>query len=590
MIVVAGCTGDLSKKKIFPAINKVFRRALGRCMGGEYAARELDQEDGTLSSSTSAHNLSKYSPITHANPVDVLEKKRYLEATESRIFSNKLPQSDILKNNNIYIPRIIGYARSSLTLKEFIHRIDPNVSYLKETVERIEYYSGEYDQMVENIYKIANDADMSQKRVYFYLAVPPETYPGILKSIQEKIKSGKFRNMPLPTVLIEKPIGVSLDTFNELKACMSDDSDVFLCVDHYLFKNVLVKYRGIFNESILKKLIQPGWIEGVKGYFNETIGVEGRESYYNTSGACRDVLQNHLLLAVATVLAGNNTRLSILQEIESLSKEKVVFGVYSEYYNVITQAHEIPKEVRATHSETSLDRVVKDLKTSKLSSAEKGQPTNADVKETFIRTETMIKGPWDIPLKMTAGKKMPSHFVAVILMMSPSAILFIAKQETSSKDYENPELLEIIIKSLEKSKECAVGTESSETEDSRTPSPKETYSISTDESVDVSEESADDTEKPKRINPSSLITGKIKIKITPKESISIEIKYKKKLAKKINIAIPNSEDRIDAYEHLFTQLIFESQRSGFSPLSEIQEQWRIVNPILDHPEIARISY
>ncbi|KAI5192640.1 glucose-6-phosphate 1-dehydrogenase [Nematocida minor] len=585
MLVIAGCTGDLSKKKIFPAINKVFRRRLSECTGGAYAETELNQTDGTLSSSTSAHNLSKYSPITIANPEDPVNTKKYVEATASRILHRKMKQGDILKNNGIIIPRIMGYARSQLSTVDFIRRIDPSIVYLKETVEKIEYHSGEYDKIIDKVYEQLEmnykEEKVLDSELYIYLAVPPEIYPTILGEVRERLQrisvqesEEKGPSDVVPTVLIEKPVGTSLETFLELKEPLQNNPDRFLCIDHYLFKNVIVRYKEIYNASVLKDMVVPGYVKEVKGYFNEVIGVEGREGYYNTSGACRDVLQNHLLLSVATVLAGNGSRMEILKKIEPLKPENTLFGVYAEYADVIRKSGEVPSTLRRSLSETSINReFVKQRSADKEDAQE--PVLDPSIKETFIKTETEISEPWSIPLKMTAGKRMPAHFVAVILILTDEAILKLVKAETHPADYENTKLTEKIEKMLgskeertEKSAPYAAAEQGIETEESQ------------EETVSPAEK------KTQRKN----ITGKIKVKITPKESISIEIKYKNKLAKKVNIPIPNTEDNIDAYEHLFNQLIFQKEVHGFSSLAEIESQWRIVDPILDHPEVTRILY
>ncbi|EIJ94272.1 glucose-6-phosphate 1-dehydrogenase [Nematocida parisii] len=586
MIIIAGCTGDLSKKKLFPAINKLFRRELYNCTNTNYTNKELDLTDATLSSSTSAHNLSKYSPITHANPKDSKCNKNYLEATESKILYKKILQGDLLINNNIKIPRIIGYARSILNSTQFIQRIDPNISYLKETISNIEYYSGEYKDMVSNIYGMINeeynmDSTVSNEPIYFYLAVPPEIYPSILKSVKILKNNGNNGIFKLPILLIEKPIGTSLNSFLQLKQDILSDLDRSLCVDHYLFKNVMVMYKDLYTTSVLQDIIVPEHISEVKAYFNEVIGVSGRESYYNTSGACRDVLQNHLLLIISTVLAGTNSRLSILQDITALTEGGTVFGVYKEYYKVISRSISVCDSVRESYSETSLEKISKIKNIPNKEIKNNGNIKNTDVKETFIRTVTKIGGNWNIPLKMTAGKKMPSHFVGVILIMKKSGILKFAKQKTDVKDYENLKLLEKIIKKLENPDKLDQDTQDISLSDD--------ICVETDESVNESEESTENFDKTKNTKKTT-ISGKIKIKITPKEEISVELKYKNKLAKKVNIPIPKTEDKIDAYEHLFHQLIFKEDYSNFSALSEIEEQWRIVDPILDSENIRRVYY
>src|SRR4051812_32088716 len=135
-------------------------------------------------------------------------------------------------------------------------------------------------------------------RVY-YLAVAPRLFGPICRSLGE----GGMTDAPARVVL-EKPIGHDLASARAINAVVGevfDESQIFR-IDHYLGKesvqNLLVTR---FANTLLEPLWNSSWIDHVQITVSESLGVGTRGGYYDTSGALRDMVQNHLLQVLCLV-------------------------------------------------------------------------------------------------------------------------------------------------------------------------------------------------------------------------------------------------------------------------------------------------
>jgi glucose-6-phosphate 1-dehydrogenase len=168
----------------------------------------------------------------------------------------------------------------------------------------------------------------------FYLSTPPSLYDIIPRNLDEAglSRSDKgFRRL-----IVEKPFGTSLETAKQLNVSLMqyfDESQVYR-IDHYLGKetvqNMLVTR---FSNGIFEPLWNHNFIRHVEITSAESLGVEGRGGYYDSSGALRDMVQNHLLQLVGFIAmeppavleadAIRNEILKVFQALRPISEEMV---------------------------------------------------------------------------------------------------------------------------------------------------------------------------------------------------------------------------------------------------------------------------
>ena len=110
---------------------------------------------------------------------------------------------------------------------------------------------------------------------------------------------------PFRRVLIEKPFGKSLETARHLNESLHQflEEEQLYRIDHYLGKETVQNLLGFrFHNAIFEPLWNRHHVELVQITVAESIGVErGRAAYYDTSGALRDMLQNHMLQVLSLV-------------------------------------------------------------------------------------------------------------------------------------------------------------------------------------------------------------------------------------------------------------------------------------------------
>src|SRR5262245_19702545 len=173
---------------------------------------------------------------------------------------------------------------------------------------RITYLTGDYGDHAayENLKQALEQADRdhgTRGNYLYYLATPPEVFGEAAKQLHA---AGLGRNShPFSgwrRIVVEKPFGHDLDSARLLNAELQtafDESQIFR-IDHYLGKetvqNVLV-FR--FANGIFEPIWNRRYIDHVQITAAETVGVEGRGGYYETAGALRDMIQNHLFQLLA---------------------------------------------------------------------------------------------------------------------------------------------------------------------------------------------------------------------------------------------------------------------------------------------------
>jgi glucose-6-phosphate 1-dehydrogenase len=206
--------------------------------------------------------------------------------------------------------------------------------------ERLEYFAGEFteDETFERLK--SRLAKAKGGNVVFYLAVSSRFFGPIVEHLGSagllEEKDGNFRRL-----VIEKPFGTDLATAQELNRCIlsyASESQVYR-IDHFLGKDTVQSILAVrFANAMFEPMWRREYIDHVQITAAETIGVEGRGSFYEQTGAFRDMLPNHLfqLLGMVAMEPPNSfdaetvrdKKAEVFDAIVPLHPKDVVFGQY----------------------------------------------------------------------------------------------------------------------------------------------------------------------------------------------------------------------------------------------------------------------
>lgn len=174
----------------------------------------------------------------------------------------------------------------------------------------------------------------------FYLALPPEAFGPTVNAIGE---AGLHESAGWTRIVVEKPFGRDLQSARELNNILHryfNEPQIFR-IDHFLGKETVQNLLVLrFANPIFETLWSRDRVESVQFTVAETLGVEGRAAYYETAGALRDMVQNHLtqmLCLIAMEVPGSfqpeairDEKVKLLRSVAPIQAGHAIFGQYEE--------------------------------------------------------------------------------------------------------------------------------------------------------------------------------------------------------------------------------------------------------------------
>lgn len=277
VFVIFGATGDLSRKKLFPALFEL------------YKANLLPQKFKIIASARTAHPSEKFRGV-------VEETLRSKDEKSWQGFAKNIEYiaSDIAENKNL-------------------------------------------DKIVKRIGELEKGAGACLKSV-LYLAIAPTIYEKAFENIgKNKLHLGCQTHNNKARVVIEKPFGYNFESAQKLNRKLTEyfEKDQIFRIDHFLGKETvqnILTFR--FGNEIFEPILNRNYVDNIQITFTERIGIEKRGKFYDETGALRDVVQNHLLrlVALATMEEPKSLthedfrrkRVEIIENIKKMTTDEVI--------------------------------------------------------------------------------------------------------------------------------------------------------------------------------------------------------------------------------------------------------------------------
>ncbi|MGH9045173.1 MAG: glucose-6-phosphate dehydrogenase [Acidimicrobiales bacterium] len=216
---------------------------------------------------------------------------------------------------------VVGVARTKWSDEDFqevARKADPGSSDTwAKLVPRFRYVTGEYaatatfDRLKEVLGEADQDLGTSGNRLY-YLATIPQVFELVADALAKEGCNRPGEGGDFVRLVIEKPFGRDLDSALALDAGLHrafDEEQIFR-IDHYMGKETVQNVLALrFANAVFEPIWNRRYVEQVQITVAESIGVEHRGGFYETAGALRDIVQNHVMQVLALTMMEPPTRM-----------------------------------------------------------------------------------------------------------------------------------------------------------------------------------------------------------------------------------------------------------------------------------------